>query len=58
MEDRFLFELLKWEAAKELGLLEKVREVGWPNLSAQETGKIGVLVKRKIKEKMKKNNKM
>ncbi|MGB9781300.1 MAG: small, acid-soluble spore protein, alpha/beta type [Caldanaerobacter sp.] len=54
MEDRFLIEIFKWEAAEELGLLEKVKKVGWPNLSAQETGKIGVLVKRKIREKIKK----
>jgi hypothetical protein len=56
MEDRFLIEIFKWEAAEELGLLEKVKTVGWSNLSAQETGKIGVLVKRKIKEKMKKRS--
>lgn len=44
MDDKF-----KFEAAKELGLLDKVKKVGWPNLSAQETGKIGAIVKKKKK---------
>ncbi len=30
-------EILKLEAAEELGLLEKVKKVGWSKLSAQET---------------------
>ncbi len=42
-------EKYKIEAAKELGLLEKLRSHGWKMLSAQETGKIGALVKKKIK---------
>lgn len=37
---------LKYELAKELGLLDKVREVGWAGLSAKETGRIGGLVGR------------
>jgi len=37
------------EAAEELGLLEKVKKVGWSKLSAQETGKIGSIVKKKMK---------
>ncbi|AEF16882.1 hypothetical protein Thexy_0841 [Thermoanaerobacterium xylanolyticum LX-11] len=40
-------EKLKIEAAKELGLLDKVHKVGWSNLTAQETGKIGAIVKKK-----------
>lgn len=31
----------KYELAKELGLLDKVRSVGWAGLSAKETGRIG-----------------
>jgi hypothetical protein len=42
-------EILKLEAAEELGLLEKVKKVGWSKLSAQETGKIGSIVKKKMK---------
>lgn len=32
---------LKYEIAKELGLMEKIKEVGWGGLTAKETGKIG-----------------
>lgn len=34
-------ERMKYEIAQELGLLEKVRRVGWAGLNAQETGRIG-----------------
>ena len=39
-----LQERRKYEIARELGLLERVREVGWAGLSAKETGRIGGLV--------------
>jgi small acid-soluble spore protein F (minor alpha/beta-type SASP) len=42
-------EKLKMEAAMELGLLEKVQLLGWHELTAQETGKIGALVKKMLK---------
>jgi len=38
-------ERLKYEIASELGLLDRVREVGWAGLSAKETGRIGGLMK-------------
>ncbi|MBR4069213.1 MAG: small, acid-soluble spore protein, alpha/beta type [Clostridia bacterium] len=31
----------KYEIAAELGLLDKVRAVGWAGLTAKETGRIG-----------------
>ena len=34
----------KYEIARELGLLDKVRTVGWAGLSAKETGRIGGLM--------------
>lgn len=37
-------ERLKYEAAEELGLLDKLMEVGWGGLSARETGLIGARV--------------
>ena len=41
-------ERLKYEIARELGLLERIREVGWAGLTAKETGRIGgVLGRRK-----------
>jgi small acid-soluble spore protein F (minor alpha/beta-type SASP) len=44
-------EKLKIEAAIELGLWEKVQLLGWDKLTAQETGKIGALVKKMLKHK-------
>lgn len=37
-------ERMKYEIAQELGLLDKVRQVGWAGLSAKETGRIGGLI--------------
>ena len=34
----------KYELARELGLLDLVKEVGWAGLSAKETGRIGGLM--------------
>ena len=36
---------MNYEIAKELGLLDRVREVGWAGLTAKETGRIGGLMK-------------
>lgn len=38
---------MKYEIACELGLLDKVRQVGWSGLSAKETGRIGGLIGRR-----------
>ena len=35
---------LKYEIARELGLLEKLQAVGWAGLSTAESGRIGGLV--------------
>lgn len=45
-------EKLKIEAAIELGLLEKAELLGWDGLTAQETGKIGALVKKMLKHNL------
>ena len=37
----------KYEIARELGLLDRVKAVGWAGLSAKETGRIGGLMGRK-----------
>ena len=34
----------KYELARELGLLDLVKDVGWAGLSAKETGRIGGLM--------------
>lgn len=44
--DRF-----KWEIAEELGLSDKVHEVGWENMTTREVGHIGgQMVKRMIEK--------
>ena len=47
-------EQLKYEIAGELGLLDKVMSEGWKSLSAKETGRIGGLKKKEMKEKLQK----
>lgn len=42
-------EKMKYEIARELGLLDKVLEDGWKSLSAKETGRIGGLMTRRRK---------
>ncbi|MFA5522920.1 MAG: small, acid-soluble spore protein, alpha/beta type [Tissierellales bacterium] len=32
---------MKYEIANELGLMDKINEVGWGGLTAKETGRIG-----------------
>jgi len=43
-------EKMKYEIAKELGLLDRVMEEGWRSLSSKETGKIGGLVTKRRRE--------
>jgi len=47
-------ESLKLEVAEELGLLDKVRKYGWSGLSASESGRIGGIMTRILRER--KNN--
>ncbi|MDR7856479.1 small, acid-soluble spore protein, alpha/beta type [Tissierella sp.] len=35
---------LKLEIAEELGLTDKIKEVGWAGLTAKESGRIGGLI--------------
>ena len=34
-------EVLKYEIAEELGLMDKIKEGGWKSLTAKESGRIG-----------------
>lgn len=43
-------EVMKYEIAGELGLLDKVLENGWRTLTAKETGRIGGLVTKRKRE--------
>ncbi|WP_416198174.1 MAG: Small, acid-soluble spore protein, alpha/beta type [Sporanaerobacter sp.] len=50
---------LKYEIAEELGLINKINEVGWGGLTAKESGKIGGIItvrkrEMKIKDDLKK----
>ena len=40
-------DLLKYEIAEELGLLDKVRKSGWKSLTAKESGRIGGLMNKR-----------
>ncbi len=43
---------MKYEAAEELGLIDKVMEKGWKGLTSRESGQIGGIVSsRKRKQK-------
>lgn len=45
---------LKYEIAEELGLTDKIKEVGWGGLTAKESGRIGGLLavrKKKMNKK-------
>lgn len=44
-------ELLKFEIAEELGLMDKINESGWKSLTAKESGRIGGLMTKKKREK-------
>lgn len=46
---------MKYEIAEELGLLDKVEQLGWKGLTSRESGRIGgIMGKRKRAEKIKK----
>ncbi len=47
-------ERLKYEIARQEGLLNKLLQVGWAGLSAAEAGRIGGLVASRLSEKAQK----
>ncbi len=46
-------DLLKYEIAAELGLMDKVNQTGWKSLTAKESGRIGGLMTKRTREKEK-----
>lgn len=48
--DDFTLLKLKLEVAEELGLVDKIKKVGWAGLTAEETGKMGGYITQKIKK--------
>ncbi|SHJ84191.1 small, acid-soluble spore protein, alpha/beta type [Tepidibacter formicigenes] len=47
-------DIMKYEIANELGLMEKIDELGWAGLTAKEAGRIGGLLTARKKNKKKK----
>ncbi|WP_027632119.1 small, acid-soluble spore protein, alpha/beta type [Clostridium hydrogeniformans] len=47
--EEMLREKLKYEIAEELGLKDKVDDMGWGGLTAEETGRIGGLMTKRKK---------
>lgn len=50
-------DILKYEIAKELGLEDKIIESGWKSLTSKESGKIGGILNKRLKELQSKDNK-
>lgn len=46
-------DIMKYEIANELGLMDKVCEFGWAGLTAKEAGKIGGMLTSRKKQKKK-----
>ena len=44
-------ERLKYEVAEELGLLPRLRDVGWAGLSTAESGRIGGIVGARLRQR-------
>jgi len=44
-------ELLKYEIARELGLWDKIEQYGWAELTAEESGRLGGVLARRLKER-------
>lgn len=42
-------DLLKYEIAQELGLMDKVNKSGWGSLTSKESGKIGGILRKRKK---------
>ncbi|MCX7746186.1 MAG: small, acid-soluble spore protein, alpha/beta type [Clostridia bacterium] len=40
-------QILKNQAVEELGLVDKIKSVGWSGLSPKETGRVGGLIAKK-----------
>jgi hypothetical protein len=49
-------DIMKYEIADELGLLDKVKKEGWKSLTSRESGKIGGLMTRRKRAKDKIEN--
>jgi len=44
-------DIMKYEIAEELGLTDKIAENGWKSLTARESGRIGGILAKRIRNK-------
>ena len=51
-----LEDIMKYEIAEELGLMDKIQKVGWGGLTAKESGRIGGLINSRKKKLMNKKD--
>ncbi|SHJ72907.1 Small, acid-soluble spore protein, alpha/beta type [Anaerobranca californiensis DSM 14826] len=51
-----VMERFKYETAQELGLADKVRQVGWKNMTSRECGMVGGMMVKKMIAAMEKLN--
>lgn len=50
MKTYYARDVLKLEIAEELGLMPKIQTGGWPELTAEESGRIGGVMTRKMRK--------
>lgn len=43
-------EKMKYEIAEELGLSDKVKDKGWENMTARDTGRVGGVMSRRLRQ--------
>jgi len=43
-------DIMKYEIAEELGLIDKVNSTGWKSLTARESGRVGGILARRKKQ--------
>jgi len=43
-------DIMKYEIAEELGLMDKVNATGWKSLTARESGRVGGILSRRKKQ--------
>lgn len=53
MKDKILYtrDILKLEVAEKLGFSEKIRQYGWGELTSAESGKVGGVLNRYMRQK-------
>jgi len=49
-------DIMKYEIAEELGLMDKVNATGWKSLTAKESGRVGGILARRKKQAQAGNN--